>query len=199
MVSLSPGTAATQRQSCSISSKSPQSRYRGCPKPSGAPSPLPTTRSGKMPAGTASAWQSSCPPWLRSWSWKVSMSRLPASRRSRSTSSRFSKFAVAARLYVLQGGSAAGPSHYRTLWRYSRGVKEAFFAELSAWLAQAGLGGMSETDIVSGFCDRCVAAGLPLARALMFIDTLHPVHEGRLFRWGYGPTESPLLEYGRTS
>jgi hypothetical protein len=33
----------------------------------------------------------------------------------------------------------------------------------------------------------------------MFIDTLHPVHEGRLLRWGYGPTESPLLEYGRTS
>jgi adenylate cyclase len=33
----------------------------------------------------------------------------------------------------------------------------------------------------------------------MFIDTLHPVHEGRLFRWGYGPTEPPLLEYGRTS
>jgi adenylate cyclase len=77
-------------------------------------------------------------------------------------------------------------------------VNEAFFAELSAWLAQAGLAGTSETDIVSGFCDRCVAAGLPLARALMFIDTLHPVHEGRLFRWGYGPSESPLLEYGRT-
>ena len=78
-------------------------------------------------------------------------------------------------------------------------MNEAFFAELSAWLAQAGLAGTSETDIVSGFCDRCVAAGLPLARALMFIDTLHPVHEGRLFRWGYGSTESPLLEYGRTS
>jgi adenylate cyclase len=75
-------------------------------------------------------------------------------------------------------------------------VNEAFFAELSEWLTQAGLAGMSETDIVSGFCDRCVEAGLPLARALMFIDTLHPVHEGRLFRWGYGPTESPLLEYG---
>src|SRR5262249_22629128 len=38
-----------------------------------------------------------------------------------------------------------------------------------------------------------------LARALMFDDTLHPVHEGRLFRWGYGPTVSPLLAYGRTS
>jgi adenylate cyclase len=78
-------------------------------------------------------------------------------------------------------------------------VNEAFFADLSAWLTQAGLAGASETDIVSGFCDRCVAAGLPLARALLFIDTLHPVHEGRLLRWGYGPGESPLLEYGRTS
>jgi adenylate cyclase len=70
---------------------------------------------------------------------------------------------------------------------------------LSAWLTQAGLAGTSETDIVSGFCDRCVAAGLPLARALVLIDTLHPVHEGRVLRWGYGPTESPLVEYGRTS
>jgi adenylate cyclase len=33
----------------------------------------------------------------------------------------------------------------------------------------------------------------------LFIDTLHPVHEGRLFRWGLGPNEPPLLEYGRTS
>ena len=51
-----------------------------------------------------------------------------------------------------------------------------------------------------GFCERCVAAGLPLARAVVFIDTLHPVHEGRLFRWGYDPAQAPsVLEYGRTS
>ena len=78
-------------------------------------------------------------------------------------------------------------------------MNETFFAELSAWLIQAGLAGTSETDIVSGFCDRCVAAGLPVARALVLIDTLHPVHEGRLFRWGDDPTQSPLLDYGRTS
>ena len=78
-------------------------------------------------------------------------------------------------------------------------MKEALFDELSAWLIQAGLADASETDIVSGFCDRCIAAGLPLARALVLIDTLHPVHEGRLFRWDDGPTESPLVEYGRTS
>ena len=51
---------------------------------------------------------------------------------------------------------------------------------------------------MSGFCDRCVAAGISLDRAHVFIDTLHPVHEGRLFRWGY-PDESPMHEYGRTS
>jgi adenylate cyclase len=78
-------------------------------------------------------------------------------------------------------------------------MNETFFTELSAWLTQAGLAGTSETDIVSGFCERCVAAGMPLSRANVFIDTLHPVYEGRLFRWGHGPTESPLLEYGRTS
>jgi adenylate cyclase len=79
------------------------------------------------------------------------------------------------------------------------GMNEASFNALAAWLTQAGLAGTSETDIVSGFCDRCVAAGLPLGRAQLFIDTLHPIHEGRLFRWGLGPNEPPLLEYGRTS
>jgi adenylate cyclase len=78
-------------------------------------------------------------------------------------------------------------------------MNDAAFAELSAWLTQAGLAGTPEIDIVSGFCERCVAAGLPVARALAFVDTLHPVHEGRLLRWGYGTAAPPLLEYGRTS
>jgi adenylate cyclase len=78
-------------------------------------------------------------------------------------------------------------------------MNDAFFTELIAWLTQAALAGTSETDIVSGFCGRCVAAGLPLGRSQVFIDTLHPVHEGQLFRWGQGPAEPSLLEYGRTS
>jgi adenylate cyclase len=81
---------------------------------------------------------------------------------------------------------------------YNGGMNEASFNALAAWLTQAGLAGNTETDIVSGFCDRCVGAGLPLGRVQLFIDTLHPVHEGRLFRWGLGPNEPPLLEYGRT-
>jgi adenylate cyclase len=78
-------------------------------------------------------------------------------------------------------------------------MNEAFFTALAAWVTQAGLAGTSETDIVSGFCERCVAAGLPIGRTQVFIDTLHPVHEGRLFRWGHDPSESPLADYGRTS
>lgn len=72
-------------------------------------------------------------------------------------------------------------------------MNETSFIALSAWLTQEGLAGTSESHIVSGFCDRCVAAGLPLDRAHLFIDTLHPVHEGRLFRWGHSPDKSALL------
>ena len=69
---------------------------------------------------------------------------------------------------------------------------------LSAWLAQAGLSGEREDALVSGFCERAVAAGLPIARAQVFIDTLHPIYEGRLVRWGYDPSRPVVQEYGRT-
>jgi adenylate cyclase len=78
-------------------------------------------------------------------------------------------------------------------------MNDTLLSELPAWLTQAGLAGASEVDIVFGFCEQCVAAGIPLGRAHVFIDTLHPVHEGRLFCWGYGPDEPPMKEYGRTS
>src|SRR5215813_4457816 len=78
-------------------------------------------------------------------------------------------------------------------------MNERFFTDLSALLTQAGLAGTPETDTFSMFCDRCVAAGIPLGRAHSFIDTLDPVYEGRLFRWGYSPDESGVVEYGRTT
>ena len=54
---------------------------------------------------------------------------------------------------------------------------------LTSWIANVGLEGGGETVLVEGFCGRAVAAALPLARAIVFIDTLHPIHEGRVFRW----------------
>src|SRR4051794_17703097 len=68
------------------------------------------------------------------------------------------------------------------------------------WLVTQGLTGLPENDLLRGFCERCCAAGLPLSRGLVFIDTLHPVFEGRGFRWNDGETnESEAFEYGSTS
>ena len=49
-------------------------------------------------------------------------------------------------------------------------MNERFFAELSAWLIQAGLAGTSETGILSVICDRCVAARIPLG-ARQYLST----------------------------
>ncbi len=72
------------------------------------------------------------------------------------------------------------------------------FSELSTWITKAGLEGQSESAILAGFCEREVARGLPLARALVLIDTLHPNYEGRAFRWTRAQGETTLTEYGRS-
>jgi adenylate cyclase len=71
---------------------------------------------------------------------------------------------------------------------------------LMNWLVRQGLSGTPENDLLRGFCERCCAAGLPLSRGLVFIDTLHPIFEGRGFRWNDTETnESDVFEYGSTS
>ena len=78
-------------------------------------------------------------------------------------------------------------------------MTEAEIAKLATWLAKAGLEGRAETALVEGFCNRAVVGGLPLARALVLVDTLHPIHEGRAFRWEKEKPEATLTEYGRTA
>ena len=78
-------------------------------------------------------------------------------------------------------------------------MTEAEIAKLASWLAKAGLEGRTETALVEGFCNRAVAGGFPLARAMVLIDTLHPIHEGRAFRWEKEKPEATLTEYGRTA
>jgi adenylate cyclase len=71
------------------------------------------------------------------------------------------------------------------------------FLPLIEWIAAAGLSGRRELELLEGFCAGAVAVELPLARAVVGIDTLHPVLEGRIFEWqrdASGPTQS---EYGR--
>lgn len=78
-------------------------------------------------------------------------------------------------------------------------MNDAQLAELASWITGAGLAGQSEPAMLTGFCERAVALGVPVANATVFIDTLHPVHEGRMFRWSRGKGDATLAEYGRTN
>jgi adenylate cyclase len=72
--------------------------------------------------------------------------------------------------------------------------------QLMNWLVSQGLTSLPENDLVRGFCERCRAGGLELSRGLVFIDTLHPIFEGRGFRWTDTETnESDSFAYGPTS
>src|SRR5258706_3241116 len=72
--------------------------------------------------------------------------------------------------------------------------------DLMNWLVGQGLTGLAENDLVRGCGERCGASRLDLSRGLVFIDTLHPIFEGRGFRWNDTETnESDSFEYGSTS
>src|SRR5712671_5911205 len=72
--------------------------------------------------------------------------------------------------------------------------------QLITWLVSQGLTGLPENDLIRGFCERCREGGLDLSRGLVFIDTLHPIFEGRGFRWNDTETnEADAFEYGSTS
>ncbi|MBC7581122.1 MAG: adenylate/guanylate cyclase domain-containing protein [Tardiphaga sp.] len=71
--------------------------------------------------------------------------------------------------------------------------------ELMSWLVSAGLTALPENDLIRGFCERARVGGLDVSRGLVFIDTLHPIFEGRGFRWNDTETnESDVFEYGST-
>ena len=71
---------------------------------------------------------------------------------------------------------------------------------ITDWIVRSGLAGAQETDLLREFCEKCNAAGLPVGRALVVIDTLHPVHEGTVFRWrNDNVEEEATIQYGRTT
>ena len=79
-------------------------------------------------------------------------------------------------------------------------MADAALTAIADWVTAAGLAGKSEAVLLEGFCRRVVEAGLPVARAAVIIDTLHPIHEGRAFRWNRDSGEGPeTIEYGPTN
>jgi adenylate cyclase len=75
-------------------------------------------------------------------------------------------------------------------------VEDRRVMDITAWLMQSGLKGMSETDLLDGFCEACVANGLPIDRAAIVIDTLHPLYVGRAFRWDARQAVERVSPYG---
>jgi adenylate cyclase len=74
-------------------------------------------------------------------------------------------------------------------------------ASIATWVTEAGLKGKTELELLHGFCHRLVAEGVPVSRVNIIIDTLHPIHEGRVFRWrrdDQGDLDH-MVEYGRTN
>jgi adenylate cyclase len=78
-------------------------------------------------------------------------------------------------------------------------MNDAQFAQVAAFIAEAGLAGESEPAMLSTFCQRLIAFGVPLTRAVVFIDTLHPIYEGRVFSWHVAEGEATVREYGSSS
>ena len=77
-------------------------------------------------------------------------------------------------------------------------MNDAEFAELAAWITEAGLSGQAETAMLEGICDRALHCGVPLARVTALIDTLHPIYEGRVFIWKRDKVETAVNEYARS-
>jgi adenylate cyclase len=78
-------------------------------------------------------------------------------------------------------------------------MKDTDIEEIVAWLTQQGLQGAAEAELFTGFCEACRQRGLDIVRGMALMDTLHPVYEGRAFRWDSKEDVEPVFEYGPTS
>src|SRR4051795_2838606 len=58
--------------------------------------------------------------------------------------------------------------------------------QLADWLIDGAPSARTPTAVLSEMCERLVAAGLPLWRAAVFVQTLHPDVFGRSFIWRPG-------------
>ena len=77
-------------------------------------------------------------------------------------------------------------------------MKDSQVDQLVTWITEAGLSGLAESAILSGVCECLLTCGVPLARANVVIDTLHPVYQGRAFTWKREKMDTMLSEFGRS-
>jgi hypothetical protein len=79
-------------------------------------------------------------------------------------------------------------------------MNEAFIAELSAWVVRAGWMALLKPITCLPIVIVPWRLGCPLGRANVFIDTLHPLHEGRVgmsrFLEAAYPSETVVVTLG---
>ena len=72
-------------------------------------------------------------------------------------------------------------------------------ANISAWLVEEGLRGATQTALLQGFCERLVAAGMPLQRAHAAQRALHPVLGAVGFDWHRDGGRATQEDFARVS
>jgi adenylate cyclase len=72
-------------------------------------------------------------------------------------------------------------------------------ANISAWLVNEGLRGATQTALLQGFCERLVAAGIPLQRAHAGQRALHPVFGAVGFDWHRDGGHATREDFARVS
>ena len=55
--------------------------------------------------------------------------------------------------------------------------------DIVGWIVGVGLNGLSQADLLAGYCERLGEAGVPLWRASIGADTLHPLIDAQGHRW----------------
>ncbi|MEQ9639897.1 MAG: adenylate/guanylate cyclase domain-containing protein [Alphaproteobacteria bacterium] len=71
-------------------------------------------------------------------------------------------------------------------------------AALTEWITREGLRGADAADLLQGFCERLVAAGVPLLRSHVAQSARHPVLGGIGFNWHRDGTKTPREGYDHT-
>ncbi|MGE5767697.1 MAG: adenylate/guanylate cyclase domain-containing protein [Bacteroidota bacterium] len=69
--------------------------------------------------------------------------------------------------------------------------------EITLWVERSALSDASSQALIAGLAERLRAAGIPLSRMTAMVDTLHPVHEGSVYRWVDGDEGATVFNYGR--
>ena len=66
------------------------------------------------------------------------------------------------------------------------GLMAGTIEDIVAWAVRAGLDEMSHAELMAGYCDRLIEAGVPLWRASIGANTLHPLVVAQGHRWVAG-------------